>query len=75
MGKHYPATLERRHDLPETRGRKPIAEPLVFKTVGLTQKQWDWLSLWLPNSSSTSQLRILFERCLKFWPSGPAFFR
>ena len=56
-------------------GRKPSCNSLVFKTVGLTQQQWDWLSLWLPGHSTTAQFRILFERCFKFWPSGPHKFK
>ena len=55
-------------------GRPKSSDPLVFKTVGLTQSQWDWLNLWLSNSSPTSQLGELFQRALKFWPAGPSVF-
>ena len=56
------------------RGRPSSPDSLVFITVGLTPVQWQWLSLWLPGASPTSQLSMLFERALKFWPSGPAAF-
>jgi hypothetical protein len=56
-------------------GRKKSPDALVFKTVGLTQAQWDWLALWLPGGSITSQFRSLLDRAMKFWPSGPTRFR
>jgi hypothetical protein len=75
MGKPYPSTIKRRADLPETRGRKRSLDPLVFKTIGLTRAQWAWLDLWLPGHSATAQFRLLFIRCLQFWPGGPGRFR
>lgn len=56
-------------------GRPRSKDPLVFKTVGFTESQWEYISLWLPSGSPTEQLRSLLERCLKFWPSGPGRFR
>ena len=55
-------------------GRPCVADPLIFKTVGLTAGQWQWLSLWI-NSNPSVQLRELFSRAQKFWPSGPYRFR
>ena len=49
--------------------------PLVFRTVGLTAAQWRWLDLWLLSASPTAQLRELFDRAVKFWPSGPHRFK
>jgi hypothetical protein len=57
------------------RGRPSNPDSLVFKTVGLTKDQWEWLELWLPSGNPSNQLRELFERCYKFWPSGPSTFR
>lgn len=56
------------------RGRPRSDNPLVFKTVGLTDAQWQWLSLW-SKASPTAALRDLFDRASKFWPAGPARFR
>ena len=75
MGKHYASTLERRRDLPETRGRKKSPDPLIFKSVGLTSAQWDWLELWQRGASPSHLLRSLLDRAIKFWPSGPTKFR
>ena len=55
--------------------RPKSANPLVFRTVGLTASQWDWLDTWFPGGSPTSALSDLFLRAVKFWPSGPARFR
>ena len=57
------------------RGRPRKADSLQFRTVGLTQEQWDWLELWFPGGNPTTQLAELFERSQKFWPSGPGAFR
>ena len=57
------------------RGRPASDDKLYFYTVGLTSDEWGWLSLWFPGASPTAQLRELFERSRKFWPSGPAKFR
>lgn len=50
-------------------------DPLIFKTVGLTADQWRWLDLWFSDASPTAKMRELFNRSMKFWPSGPAKFR
>ena len=55
--------------------RPKSANPLVFRTVGLTAAQWRWLDLWLLSASPTAQLRELFDRAVKFWPSGPHRFK
>ena len=57
------------------RGRPPIADPLIFKTVGLTALEWEWLATWHPEGNVTNQLSELVERSRKFWPSGPTKFR
>jgi len=56
-------------------GRPKSKNPLIFKTVGLTAAQWEWLDLWFPSASPTSQLAELFRRAFKFWPSGPNRFK
>lgn len=56
-------------------GRPRSVDPLVFVTVGLTAAQWRWLSSWFPGGSPTAQMRELFTRAMKFWPSGPHKFR
>lgn len=56
------------------RGRPSDPDKLIFITLGLRRSQWDWLSLWLPGSSPTSQLLALLDRAMKFWPLGPSVF-
>lgn len=56
-------------------GRKKGEHSKVFRSVGLTPEQWEFLELWLPGGNSTSQLQELIERCQKFWPAGPNKFR
>lgn len=56
------------------RGRPVSPDSLVFVTVGLTRAQWDWLKLWFPTGSNTDALRSLFDRAMRFWPSGPFIF-
>jgi len=49
-----------------------------WRSVGLTQADWDWLDLWFPGQSpgaSSLSLRELVERARKFWPNGPNKFR
>jgi len=48
--------------------------PLIFKTVGLTEDQWKWLQLW-NSTNPTLALRELLDRAFRFWPSGPFRFR
>lgn len=62
-------------EMERRRGRPKTKNPLVFRTVGLTEDQWQWLNLWLPGASPTAQLQELFGRSVKFWPGGPAVFR
>jgi hypothetical protein len=57
------------------RGRPKTENPLVFKTIGLTVEQWDWLYLWFPTGNRTDRMKELFERAMKFWPGGPGKFR
>jgi hypothetical protein len=57
------------------RGRPKADNPLIFKSLGLTAAQWEWLGLWFPGGNPTEQIRELFERSVKFWPSGPGKFR
>jgi hypothetical protein len=57
------------------RGRPKTESPLIFHSVGLTADQWAWLALWMPNRSTTAQLRELINRAFKFWPAGPSRFR
>lgn len=57
------------------RGRPKKGNSLRFKTVGMTDEDWRWLSLWMPGASPTSQLAELVERAKKFWPAGPTKFR
>lgn len=57
--------------------RPPITDgsKLVFKTIGLTAAQWEWLKLWHEHGSPTDQVREMMQRAEKFWPAGPAKFR
>ena len=57
------------------RGRTKSKDPLIFKTIGLTEDQWQWLNLWFPEASPTAQFRELFDRSRRFWPSGPNKFK
>ncbi|CAH2032098.1 hypothetical protein [Trichlorobacter ammonificans] len=58
----------------KNRGRPKSADPLIFKTVGLTQAQWDWLSLWAFTGNPSRLLSELLDRAMKFWPAGPFLF-
>lgn len=55
----------------KNKGRPRSSNPLIFKTVGLTREQWDWLELWFPSGNPTDRLSSLLERATKFWPLGP----
>lgn len=59
----------------ERRGRPLSSDKLIFKTIGLTKSQWEWLSLWNGGGNKTVHIRELFERAMKFWPKGPYKFR
>jgi hypothetical protein len=56
-------------------GRPRSKDPLIFKSIGLTASQWEWLQLWFPTGNVTDQLKALHERAVKFWPSGPNRFK
>lgn len=49
-------------------GRRPLENPLLFKCVGLTQDQWDWLASFNPGASPSVQFRELIEKSRKMWP-------
>lgn len=55
-------------------GRPADANPYIFASVGLTQAQWEYLSLWFPTGNISQALRFLIERAIKFWPAGPFVF-
>lgn len=56
-------------------GRPADDDPYIFHSVGLTQSQWEFISLWFPTGNPSQALRELIKRSLKFWPAGPARFR
>lgn len=56
------------------RGRPKSDNPLIFKSVGLTAEQWEWLDLWFLGGSPTDKLRSLLKRAVRFWPLGPSAF-
>lgn len=62
-------------DRPGRRGRPCSKNPQRYKTVGITEEQWQWLERWRPGGSPSDQLRELLDRAMKFWPGGPAVFR
>ena len=55
-------------------GRKKSESSKVFKSVGLTAAQWEWLDLWLPGGSPSAQMAEVVERSQKFWSAGPGKF-
>lgn len=55
--------------------RPKSTNPLVTRSVCLTAEQWAWLDLWFPGGNFSFCLRELFDRAMKFWPSGPSKFR
>lgn len=56
-------------------GRPADPNPYIFHSVGLTQKQWEFVALWFPTGNPSNCIRSLIDRALKFWPAGPARFR
>lgn len=55
-------------------GRPADPDPYIFHAVGLTQKQWEFVSLWFPTGNISHCLRALIDRAMKFWPAGPFAF-
>jgi hypothetical protein len=52
------------------RGRPQDPNKLIFRTIGLRQNEWDWLSAW-NDGNVTYQMADLMARCVKCWPKGP----
>lgn len=55
--------------------RPKSSDPLITRSVCLTEKQWAWLDLWFTGGNFSLCLRELLDRAMKFWPSGPGKFR
>lgn len=56
-------------------GRKRSANPMIFKTVGLSKDDWDFLDKWFDSDNPSLKVRELLERAKRFWPAGPNAFR
>lgn len=54
------------------RGRPRKSDAYVYRSVGLSPAEWEYLSTWAAaGSSPSSMLRELLERSAKMWPVGP----
>lgn len=57
---------------PRKVGRPRLESPLQRISVRLNSQQLEWLSLW--SESPSVSIHDLFDRAMKFWPSGPNAF-
>jgi len=55
-------------------GRPADPDPYIFHSVGLTEKQWQFVASWFPTGNASVALRSLLDRAMKFWPQGPFAF-
>ena len=47
-------------------GRKPIADPFIYVTVGLVAKDWEYVNSFCPGQSPSAGLRDMVDRSRKF---------